>query len=90
MPAAVAVSATVPKDVASRLRLEAGERVLAIETDRGILLTPFDPVAERALNHKIRGVEGIYDQHDYFSERKIALAKWAALLVDVANSATQG
>jgi integrase len=47
-------------------------------------------VAERALNHNIRSVEGIYGQHDYFSERKIALAKWAALLVDVATSATQG
>ncbi len=30
-------------------------------------------VAERALNHKIRAVEGIYDQHDYFAERRIAL-----------------
>ena len=38
-------------------------------------------VAERALNHKIRDVEGIYDLHDYFEERKIALAKWAELLV---------
>lgn len=27
-------------------------------------------VAERALNHKIRAIEGIYDQHDYFAERK--------------------
>jgi integrase len=44
-------------------------------------------VAERALNHKIRDVQGIYDQHDYFSERKIALAKWAALLVEVSTSA---
>ena len=43
------VSATLPKDMADRLRLEAGDRVLAVETDRGILLTPYDPVAERAL-----------------------------------------
>jgi hypothetical protein len=26
--------------MADRLRLEAGDRVLAVETDRGILLTP--------------------------------------------------
>ncbi len=45
-------------------------------------------VAERALNHKIRDVEGIYDQHDYFSERKIALTKWAALLVELSKGAT--
>jgi hypothetical protein len=29
--------------------LEAGDRVLAVETDRGILLTPYDPETERAL-----------------------------------------
>jgi putative addiction module antidote len=43
------VSATLPKDMADRLRLEAGDRVLAVETDRGILLTPYDPEADRAL-----------------------------------------
>jgi len=30
-------------------------------------------VAERCLNHKLRGVEGIYDRYDYFKERKQAL-----------------
>ena len=43
------VSATLPKDMADRLRLEAGDRILAIETDRGILLTPYNPATERAL-----------------------------------------
>lgn len=37
-------------------------------------------VAERALNHKLKGVEGIYDQHDYFEERTSALDLWAATL----------
>jgi integrase len=37
-------------------------------------------IAERCLNHKIEGVEGIYDRHDYFAERREALAKWAAFL----------
>ena len=37
-------------------------------------------IAERCLNHKIKGVEGIYNQHDYFEERKAALNTWAALL----------
>lgn len=44
------VSATLPKDMADRLHLEAGDRVLAVETDRGILLTPYDPDIERALS----------------------------------------
>jgi integrase len=30
-------------------------------------------IAERCLNHKIRGVEGVYDRYDYFEERKRAL-----------------
>jgi len=30
-------------------------------------------VAERCLNHKLKGVEGIYNKHDYFDGRKIAL-----------------
>lgn len=41
-----------------------------------------DPhIAERCLNHKIKGVEGIYDRHSYFAERKGALAKLAAFVV---------
>ena len=40
-----------------------------------------DPfVAERCLNHKVKGVEGIYNRHDYFDERKAALNEWAKLL----------
>jgi len=43
------ISATLPKDMAERLHLSAGDTVLAVETDRGILLTPFDPEVEEAL-----------------------------------------
>ena len=43
------VSATLPKDMAARLHLEPGDAVLAIETDAGVLLTPYDPATERAL-----------------------------------------
>jgi putative addiction module antidote len=43
------IGATLPKDMAERLHLTAGDRVLAVETDRGILLTPYDPTTERAL-----------------------------------------
>ncbi|PMO06227.1 integrase [Vibrio splendidus] len=34
-------------------------------------------VAERCLNHKLKGVEGIYDQYDYLEERREALATLA-------------
>lgn len=43
------ISATLPKSMADRLHLSAGDSVLAIETERGILLTPYDPDMEEAL-----------------------------------------
>jgi len=43
------IAATLPKDMADRLRLHAGDTVIAIETERGILLTPYDPQTEEAL-----------------------------------------
>ena len=39
-------------------------------------------VAERCLNHKLKGVEGVYDRHDYLEERRQALEQWAAILAD--------
>lgn len=43
------VGTTLPKDMAERLHLDAGDEVLAIETANGILLTPYDPDVEEAL-----------------------------------------
>lgn len=40
-------------------------------------------VAERCLNHKIRGVEGIYDRYDYFDERKNALSLIASSIISL-------
>lgn len=41
-----------------------------------------DPiVAERCLNHRIKGVEGIYNRHQYLDERRKALTLWADKLV---------
>ena len=43
------IGATLPKDMAERLHLQVGDRILAVETDRGILLTPYDPDVEAGL-----------------------------------------
>jgi putative addiction module antidote len=43
------IGATLPKEMAERLHLGAGDTVLAVETDRGILLTPYDAKVERAM-----------------------------------------
>jgi integrase len=37
-------------------------------------------VTERCLNHKIPGMDGVYDRGDYFEERKAALDAWAAFV----------
>jgi antitoxin component of MazEF toxin-antitoxin module len=43
------VSATLPKDMVHRLHLAPGDCVLAVETEIGILLTPYDLHVEQAL-----------------------------------------
>ncbi|MFN8582926.1 MAG: AbrB/MazE/SpoVT family DNA-binding domain-containing protein [Gemmatimonadaceae bacterium] len=43
------VGATLPKDMADRLHLAVGDSVLAVETENGILLTPYDPTIEVGL-----------------------------------------
>ncbi|MCO8353490.1 tyrosine-type recombinase/integrase [Burkholderia multivorans] len=35
-------------------------------------------ISEMCLNHKLPGVEGIYDQYTYWDERRDALVRWAA------------
>lgn len=42
-------------------------------------------VAERCLNHKLKGVEGIYDRYDYLNERREALHKLACIVAPIVN-----
>ena len=44
-------------------------------------------ISERCLNHKIKGVEGIYDGYDYFEERKAGLKVLSDLLVQLESGA---
>jgi len=43
------IGATLPKDMADRLHVRPGDEVFAIETEQGILLTPYDPAFENAM-----------------------------------------
>lgn len=38
-------------------------------------------IAERCLNHKIKGVEGVYDRYDYLDERRLALKQLSKSIV---------
>jgi len=40
---------TLPKEIVNRLHVEAGDRLLAVETANGVLLTPYDSATEQAL-----------------------------------------
>ncbi|MGF1470382.1 MAG: AbrB/MazE/SpoVT family DNA-binding domain-containing protein [Rubrobacteraceae bacterium] len=43
------VTATLPKDMIDRLHVGPGDKMYAIETERGVLLTPYDPDFEDAM-----------------------------------------
>ena len=43
------IGTTLPKEMVDRLDLAAGDRVLAVETERGILLTPYTEELEAEL-----------------------------------------
>ena len=43
------MSATIPAEMVRRFHLAPGDRVQAIETEHGILLSPFDPTVQEAL-----------------------------------------
>ena len=43
------VATVLPKSMLERFRLEAGDEVFVVETDKGLLVTPFDPDFEEAM-----------------------------------------
>ena len=44
------IAATLPKEMADRLKLAPGDSVIAIDMERGILITPYDSDTEEALS----------------------------------------
>jgi putative addiction module antidote len=51
------VGVTIPKDLAERYHMAVGEDGFAVETDRGLLLTAYDPTFERAMQVYERGAK---------------------------------
>ncbi len=49
------LTATLPKDMADRMNLKAHDKVFAIETPDGVLLTPYDPKFAQAMEIYERG-----------------------------------
>lgn len=51
------VSVTIPKDMAERYHMSVGETAFAVETDRGVLLTSYDPNFDHAMRVYARGAK---------------------------------
>lgn len=45
---------TLPKHMTDRLNLSPGDKLYAVETEQGILLTPYDPDFERVMDAEAR------------------------------------
>jgi putative addiction module antidote len=43
------VGATIPRDLAERLHIQAGDEIYVVEQEGGILLTPYDPDFQKAM-----------------------------------------
>ena len=44
------IGATLPKDMAERLHVDVGDEVFIIETEQGILITPYDPNFDQSMS----------------------------------------
>ena len=61
-------------------------RTCTIAHCRALACRPSTPSG--CLGHTIKGVEGIYNRHDFHDEKRIALEKLAALIVDIIEPPT--
>ncbi len=51
------LGATFPKDMLERLNVAEGDTFFLVETEKGILITPYDPSFERAMEIYRRGAK---------------------------------
>lgn len=49
------IGATLPREMVDRLHIEEGDELTVIETERGLLITPYDPDFDEAMEAYARG-----------------------------------
>jgi putative addiction module antidote len=49
------IGATIPKEMVDRLHIHEGDKLTVMETDEGLLITPYDPEFEEAMEAYERG-----------------------------------
>lgn len=55
------LSATLPKEYAEHFHLAEGDKVFVIQTEEGILMTPYDPECSKAMEIYKRGARKYRD-----------------------------
>ena len=55
------LSATIPKEYAEHFHLLEGDRVFVLQTEQGILITPYDPNFEKLMKAYKRGARKYRD-----------------------------
>lgn len=55
------LSATLPKEYAEHFNLAEGDRAFVLQTENGILITPYDPDFEKAMKVYKRGAKKYRD-----------------------------
>jgi putative addiction module antidote len=51
------IGATLPKEMVERLHIEEGDELTIVETEDGLLVTPYDPTFEEAMAAYERGAK---------------------------------
>lgn len=51
------IGATLPKEMAERLHIEEGDELTIVETEDGLLITPYDPTFEEAVEAYEKGAK---------------------------------
>lgn len=49
------IGATLPREMVDRLHIHEGDELTVMETDEGLLITPYDPAFEEAMEAYERG-----------------------------------
>ena len=55
------LSATLPKEYVEHFHMKEGDRAFVVQTDKGILITPYDPDFEKAMKVYERGARKYRD-----------------------------
>jgi putative addiction module antidote len=63
------LSTAWPKDLLARLNVKEGDRLFVIETQHGVILTPYDPQFERTMRNADQVIERFKHAYKVLADR---------------------